>query len=157
MYRAWNPNFGEVIVASVVSVIGYYSPVKGIAHMLTIFFMIDIIFGYWKSKKADRKKPKEKRIGFSTRIIWENTVPRMVVTMVLLLSTFSLDEITGQDFVSIYRIVGWFIGALLIFSICKNSYYITNWKVLLVFARLAQRKVKNETGIDISEEDFKIK
>ena len=147
MYRAWNPNVGEILLATVISILGYFSPIKHIANMILAFFILDVIFGYWKSRKIHKKK-------FSVSIIWNNTVPRMVVAMVLLLCTFILDQETNQNVVQTYKIAGWFIGALLIFSIGENGYHITKWKVLLLFAKVAQKKIKEQTGIEISKEDL---
>ena len=148
MYKTWNPNLGETLLAAMISAAGYFSPVRNIAHMVLLFFLLDIIFGFWKARKLHKAK-------FNPRIIWEKTVPRMVVTIVLLLCAFTLDKETGQNFVQTYKVAGWFIGALLIFSIGENSYYITKWKVLLLFAKLTQRKIEQETGIKISDEDLK--
>jgi|AntAceMinimDraft_15_1070371.scaffolds.fasta_scaffold08095_5 hypothetical protein len=42
----------EFFTAVFLSVLGYFSPLKNIAHLVLFFFLVDIIYGYL----ADRKR-----------------------------------------------------------------------------------------------------
>jgi len=147
MYRAWTPSIWETITAAIISAIGYFSPIKDITHMVLIFFFIDIIYGWRADKKLNGA-------SFSPRKVWDKTVPRMMLTLVILLGAFVLDRETGQNFVHTYKIVGWFISALLLISIAKNGYLITNWGALNVIGKILKKKVEKESGIEITEKDL---
>ena len=44
----------------ITSALGYFLPVRDIVHLITIFFILDVAFGYWAARKLRGEK-------FSTR------------------------------------------------------------------------------------------
>lgn len=142
LYILLTPKFIERFSVLLITIIGYFSPVKNIAHMVLLFFFVDIIYGWL----ADKKKTGSK---FKPKIIWQKTVPRILITMLLLMFAFMLDKETGQEFISTHKILGWFVGALLLWSIAENAYIVTKWKALTFIGRMIGHKIKKETGIEV--------
>lgn len=126
----------EFIVATFLSVLGYFSPLKNIAHLVLFFFFIDIIYGYMADRKTNRAK-------FKPSIIWKKTMPRVVLTFTLLICAFLLDKVSGQDFISTYNVLGWFVCSLLFISIAKNGYIITKWEAIPFIGQFISKKIKD--------------
>ena len=129
-------------------VIGYMLPVKNIVHIVRFFFLLDVIFGYWAARKLRNER-------FSVKIIWEYTMPRMLISIVLIISAFMWDSVFDQEFVSTYKIIGWFICGILIYSIDKNGYKITNWQMFPLISKLVRKEIQEETGIDVGKEPIR--
>lgn len=147
MHRLSYPSFWETVMATIISCIGYFSPIKNITHMVLLFFFIDIIYGWLRDRKINKAK-------FSPRIIWDKTVPRITLTIIILMGSFMLDQNTGQEWVSIYKTLGWFISALLLFSIAKNGYVVTGWNVFRLMRKAVNKKIKDEAGIELEKEEL---
>lgn len=81
------------------SILGYFLPVKDIVHLLILFFILDVFFGFWAAKKLRKER-------FSVKIIWSHTIPRMLISIVLILGAYMWDSTYQQDLVSTYKIVG---------------------------------------------------
>ncbi len=113
---------------------GYFLPVKDILHLIVIFFILDVIFGYWAAKRVRGER-------FSAKIIWQTTIPRMVLSFVLILGAYAWDEIFDQTYISTYKTIGWFIAGILLFSILQNGYLITRWNPLLKLQDILKNKI----------------
>lgn len=131
----------SLIVGFAASVVGYFMPVKDIVNFLLIFFLLDVAFGYWAAHKLRKER-------FSVQIIWTHTMPRMLISIVLILGAYMWDKTYNQDVVSTYKLIGWFISGVLLFSIAENGYQITRWAVFPNIANLIGGKVKERTGMD---------
>ena len=127
------------------SIIGYFIPVKNIVHIVLLFFLLDVIFGFWAAKKLRKER-------FQVSIIWKHTMPRMLISIVLILATFMWDNVFQQDYVSSYKFVGWFISGVLLFSIAKNGFQITKWGVFNSIGNIVKKKVE-ETGEKIEDNE----
>ncbi|HZK92853.1 MAG TPA: hypothetical protein VFC67_01495, partial [Prolixibacteraceae bacterium] len=68
-------NTSSFIFALIMTVLGYFTPVKNIVHLLLFFFLLDVIFGYLAAKKLRNET-------FNVKIIWNHTIPRMVISIV---------------------------------------------------------------------------
>ena len=139
-------DFYSVIFGAATSFIGYLLPIKDIVHLIIAFFIADVVFGYWAAKKIRQER-------FSVKIIWEYTMPRMFVSIVLITATFLWDDIYKQNVVATYKIIGWFISGVLIFSIAKNGYQITKWSAFSKLGGMITDNIKSKTGLDIEEEE----
>lgn len=138
-------NTQAVVVGFITSIIGYFLPVKDIAHLLILFFMLDVLFGYWAAKKLRNER-------FSVKIIWTHTIPRMLVSVVLILGAYLWDTVYAQEFVSTYKLIGWFISGVLLFSIVQNGYHITKWNMFPMLGKMIKNKIENQTGVEIPED-----
>ncbi len=125
------------------SLLGYFLPVKDIVHLIIIFFVADMVFGYIAARKLRGER-------FSTRIVWNTTIPRMVLSLVLILGAYAWDTVFNQELVSTYKIIGWFISGILLFSILQNGYRITRWEPFNSISDI----FKNKLGVD---DDYKKK
>lgn len=137
----WIHHCWSFIVGVFMSIIGYLFPIRDIVHLLALFFILDVIFGYWAAKKL-RKEP------FSAKIIWKTTMPRMVISLVLITGAFMWDSVYNQEFVATYKIIGWFISGVLLASIVQNGYHITNWNLFAFLGDFLKNKIKDTTGIN---------
>jgi len=127
------------------SIIGYFIPVKNIVHIVLLFFLLDVIFGFWAAKKLRKER-------FQVSIIWGHTMPRMLISIILILATYMWDNVFQQDYVSSYKFVGWFISGVLLFSIAKNGFQITKWGVFNSIGNIVKKKVE-ETGEKIEDNE----
>lgn len=144
------------------AILGFFIPIKDIVHLLIVFFIVDMIFGFLAAKKGKKTKPKYNKKGeeidqtrFSTTIIWNTTVPRMTISIILVVACYAWDHVFHQNLVDTFNIVGWFISGILLYSIAENGYYITNWYVLKRLANLLKKKVtkkEDEQSDDITQE-----
>lgn len=139
-------NFCAMLCGFLMSILGYFLPVKDIVHLLILFFILDVIFGYWAARKLKKER-------FSVKIIWKHTMPRMLLSIILVLGAFMWDDVFKQDLVSTYKIVGWFIAGVLLFSIAENGYLITRWEIFPKIRQLIGKRIQDNTGIDIDPED----
>lgn len=127
------------------SMVGYLVPVKDIVHLLIFFFALDVLFGYLAARKLRQER-------FSVKIIWEHTMPRMLISIVLIIGAYMWDNVYQQDIVCTHKVVGWFISGVILYSIAENGYQISNWKVFQKVAELLRGKVKDSTGLDVKDE-----
>lgn len=137
-YSSWISNTLDsglaFAVSAFISVIGYFSPIGNILLLLLILFGVDVSLGIWASKKL-RKEP------FSMKKIFRTAVPRFIISAVIILITYAWDNVYSQDLVCTYKVAGWFISGLLIISITKNGYQITNWSVFKSIERLIKKQI----------------
>lgn len=134
------------LVGIFASCIGYLLPIKSIVSLLILFFILDVFFGYWSAKVVKKEK-------FSVKIIWEHTIPRMLISLILITCAFMWDKEYHQDFVSTHKIIGWFISGVLLASIVDNGYKITKWNAFPQIATLIKTKTKEHTNLDIDNSD----
>jgi len=73
-------------------------------------------------------------------------MPRMVISVVLILSAFMWDQVYSQDTVATYWIIGWFISGVLLSSIVQNGYRITKWDVFFGLADWLRKKLEEHDG-----------
>lgn len=137
-------NIKNFIIFVFTTVIGYLSPISSIVHVVLLFFLIDILYGWLADRKINNAK-------FQPKIVWEKTVPRIVLTIIALILAFILDEVTNQKWVTTYNLVGWSICSLLFLSIIRNGYIVTNWSVLKSIFYISKNKIEKETGINVNE------
>lgn len=126
----------------ITSICGYFLPVRDIAFLIILFFILDVIFGFWAARKLRSER-------FSVKIIWDHTMPRMLISIVLVLGAYMWDEVFNQTAVHTYKVIGWFISGVLLYSIAENGYKISKWKVFKDVSELIKRKTRKD--VDIQE------
>ena len=104
----------------ITSVLGYFLPVRNIVYLLVLFFILDVLFGFWAAYKTSKER-------FQVGIIWNHTMPRMLLSIVLIIGAYMWDTTYNQTAVCTYKIIGWFISGMLLYSIADNGYKITKW------------------------------
>lgn len=144
MFSNLTIKFWPMLTGVFASIVGYFLPVRDIVHLLILFFILDVIFGYWAAHKLRKER-------FSVKIIWNHTMPRMLISIVLITGAFMWDTVYRQEVVDTYKIVGWFISGVILFSIAENGYLITGWTVFSRVGRLLSKKIKDATGQDLTE------
>lgn len=135
----------SILVGMTFSFFGYLVPIKNIVHLLIIFFIADVFFGYWAARKIRKEK-------FSVRIIWEHTIPRMLISIFLITGAFMWDKVYEQELVATYKVIGWFISGVLLYSIADNGYQITKWSIFPKIGSLLNDNIKSRTGFDANDD-----
>lgn len=126
-------------------ILGYFLPIQDIANFLFIVFIVDMLCGYWAARKIDKEK-------FSPKKVWNTTVLYMLAAFIIISLLFSWDKTFHQETVPTYMLAGWAFGGLLIASIMKNLYKITNWGVIKMIKNIITNRIEKETGIEIPKE-----
>ncbi len=122
--------------------IGYLLPIRNIIHLLIVFFILDVIFGYIAARVVKKQR-------FSVKIIWEHTMPRMAISIILITCAFLWDKEYHLDIVHTHKIIGWFISGVLLVSIIDNAYKITKWSAFPQLGKLIKDTTKEKTNLDI--------
>lgn len=133
--------------ALMVAFVGYFSPLSHVAHLVLIFFAVDVLYGWLADRKLNNAP-------FKPGIVWRKTMPRVLLSITLLILSFIIDKETGQTWIDTYRVIGWAICGLLFMSILKNGYIVTNWGAIKSIDKWAKKKIKDETGITIKDEEI---
>lgn len=129
-----------------VSIIGYFAPIKNAVHLVLFFFLLDVIFGVWASKKVRKQK-------FQTKIIWQKTIPRSFISIMIIFCAYMWDTTFQQDYFQTYLIIGWFISGVLLFSIVKNAASITKWWGFGAIGNIINREIKERTNEDADKHE----
>ena len=138
-------NIYALICCLFTTTLGYFLPIKNTIHIVLFFFLIDVVFGYWSARKLKHER-------FSVKIIWNHTIPRMTLSIFLILGTYMWDKTFNQEFVSTSNVIGWFIAGLLLYSIAENGGAITNWSVFGKIKNSLSDKIQGETGIKLKND-----
>lgn len=141
----WFTDFYNFMGGVFMTALGYFLPIKDMVYFITILFIVDVVFGYWKAHRFTKAK-------FQPKIVWEKTVPRWLISVVIIAVLFSWDKVHHQDYVSTYYAGGYFLSGMVIVSILENAILITNWKVFRKLREIIVNNVEKNTGIDIDEE-----
>ena len=128
------------------AIIGYFLPVKNIVHLLLLFFFLDVIFGYWAARKVRGEQ-------FSAKIIWQTTMPRMIISLVLIMGAYMWDDVFQQEMVCTYKVIGWFICGVLLANIVQNGYRITKWDMFLGLGQYFKIKIKDKINIETNPKE----
>lgn len=123
------------IVGLFMTLFSYLIPVRNIVQVVIFFFIIDIVVGYCANKKLRNEK-------FSVKKIWETTIPRMTISLMLIVCSYMWDNVFGQEVVATYKLIGWFISGVVLTSIANNGYKITKWKAFIQIGDVLKEKLK---------------
>lgn len=131
------PDGKRLLFGGLTSVLGYFGPIKDMVNFMVALFIIDVVIGYITAKKLRKER-------FQVKIIWEHTMPRLALSLVLTICTYVWDTVYKVEVVSTYAIISWFISGLLIVSIAHNSYKLTKWDAFKTLGTMFERKTKNK-------------
>lgn len=130
------------IIGVFTAIFGYFSPIKDIVNLLLLFFILDVLIGFWASRKLYGER-------FMVSIVWKHTIPRMILSLILIIGAYMWDSTYQQEYVSTYKIIGWFISGLLLYSIAENAYCITRWTMFKKIGKAIKDQV-----VDKAESKF---
>lgn len=125
-----------VIVGLIMTFFSYLLPILNIVQLVIFFFIVDMFVGYYSNKKIKGEK-------FSVKKIWENTIPRMTISLMLITCSYMWDTVFEQQLVSTYKIIGWFISGVILTSIANNGYKITKWNAFIKIGEVLKEKLKS--------------
>ena len=134
------PNFvsGAFIAAST-----YFAPIKGIVTITMLTITIDLILGVWAARV--------KGLGIKSEKLWR-TVYKMLIAFTIMHLLYSIDVEYGVEVVHSYRVAGLFIIGFEIWSVLENAAVITDHKMFRILKRYMENKVKDATGVNLTED-----
>jgi len=130
----------SAISGALMTILGYFIPIKDIFLLLVGFFIVDMFFGYLAARKLRQEK-------FSQKKIWTTTVPRMGGSLVLIILAFMWDDVYDQNTMHSYVVIGWFLSGILLAKIAYNLYHITKWDVFLGLGKYFTGRATENSGI----------
>lgn len=139
--KEWLTSFVNIAAGLLGTVVGYFLPIRDVVHLLILLFITDVFFGYLVDKRQNNAR-------FKVAVIWNHTIPRMLISIILVIATFMWDLTYKQELVSTYNVVGWFISGVLIFSIAENAFILTKWKTFLKIRNMIRKRTDDEMGED---------
>jgi hypothetical protein len=146
MIRSWIHgvlnDFWTFFFSALTAMFSYFLPIKDIVNLMILFFIVDVIFGYWANRKTKGER-------FNVSKIWETTMPRALISLVLVMLAFMWNDIfyNSSNFAT-YKLLGGFISGVLLVSIAQNGYKITDWTLFITIAETIESQFKNITKKD---------
>lgn len=138
-------DFWATIFGFVVALLGYFLPIRDLVHLVILFFIIEMVLGYFAAKTKGALV--KQKVRFSLTIVYTKTIPRMFVTILILMMAYLWDTVTKQKWVPTYTFLGWFFTGILFIKSMRNAYTVTNW----VGFKLAEIIVTNKIKKDLDE------
>jgi phage-related holin len=130
--------------ALAVSFLGYMLPIKNAIHLILFFFFLDVLFGVWAAKKVRKER-------FKTAIIWQKTIPRAFISIIIIMAAYMWDTVFEQSWIQTYMVIGWFISGVLLLSITKNAAELTKWSGFTAIGNIIKKEVKEKTDQDVEK------
>jgi len=124
------------ITGAVMAALSFFLPVKDIVNLMVLFFFIDVLVGYWANRKT-------KGETFMPTKFWKVTAPRMLISLVLIISAFMWDYVYYNGEFATHEILGGFISGVLLVSIAQNAYKITDWSLFVTIAGVIESQFVN--------------
>jgi len=139
MEETWLTTFWKLLAGLVAMLLGQLAPVKDIVHLLVFLFIADMLVGWWAAVRVKGEK-------FSAKVIWRTTIPRLLISLLLIIGAFLWDNVYEQNVVATYKLIGWFISGVLLANIAQNGYRITKWDVFFGLADWLRKKLEEHDG-----------
>ena len=137
-------NAGGWVLGVFLSIVHYFAPVADTIHVLLVFFIADILFGFLASKKLRGE-------SFNPRKVWEKTIPKMLVSFFIIISAHMLDSISPLGFLTIRESVGWILSGLVLHSVWKNAFVVTKWTALRHIGEFLSDSLKDKFKVDVNK------
>ena len=137
-------NAGGWLLGVFLSIAHYFAPVADTIHVLLVFFIGDILFGFLASKKLRGE-------SFNPRKVWEKTIPKMLVSFFIIISAHMLDSISPLGVLTIRESVGWILSGLVLHSVWKNAFVVTKWTALRHIGAFLSDSLKDKFKIDVNK------
>lgn len=137
-------NAGGWVLGVFLSIAHYFAPVADTIHVLLVFFVGDILFGFLASKKLRGE-------SFNPRKVWEKTIPKMLVSFFIIISAHMLDSISPIGFLTIRESVGWILSGLVLHSVWKNAFVVTKWTALRHIGAFLSDSLKDRFKVDVDK------
>lgn len=142
----WTENHLWDFVSGVFFVfLSYFAELKGAFHVMFAAFLLDLVLGIWASKRI--RKERFSMDKFFVAIL------RMCISYSLVMLLYAMDKEMKQETVSLANITAWMVTGSLIYSAAKNGFQITSSKIFLKIMELINKKVQDNTGMDIEEQN----
>jgi len=130
-------NFWVFLTGVLGSLFAYFLPIKDVVNYMVLFFIIDVLVGYWTARKIRGER-------FKASKIWEATIPRMLLSIILIMGAYIWENVYYGVAGNTYKIIGGFISGILLVSIAQNGYKLTKWNVFISIVDIIENRFKNE-------------
>lgn len=141
IFKWINAHVYNTICGICAMVIGYLAPIQGIIQIMVLTILLDMIFGCVASFRRGE--------GIKSRKLWRTTY-KIFYAILLVSLMFSIDKEMEQ--IQLHKTIAWIITGFEFWSILENITSITNLKVFHLLEHFMVDKVKDKTGVDISED-----
>jgi len=134
----------EALLAFLVGVIGYLSPIRNIYHIMVAVIIIDFIVGVITA----RIKRGE---GIDPEKAW-TTVLKLFFSVILVTLLYIMDKEMSFAGIVTHRLTAWVITIFEVWSISKNFGLLSNHRIFRIINKLATEKIKRQTGVNLEKE-----
>ena len=133
-------DFWGLLAGLLMSILGYFLPIRDLVHLVTLFFIVEMFSGYFAAKI------KNHYVKFSLTIVYTKTIPRLFISIVILILSFLWDTVTEQKWLPTYNILGWFFCGVLLLKITRHGYIITKWAGFLYASKIIDHKINDKSN-----------
>ena len=127
-----------ITVGLFATLFGYFLPIRDLVHLVILFFILEMFLGYLAAKAKD------KMVKFSLTVVYEKTMPRLLISLLIIISSFLWDTVTKQVWVPTYTLLSWFFCGLLLLKMTRHGYIITQWIGFLHASKIIDRKLSDK-------------
>lgn len=124
----------------VVTLMGYFTPIKGVIHVMVIAIILDLIFGIIAARC--RKE------GIKSSKLWR-TAYKLFIAVAVVALLYAMDVEIGVEIIQLHRLVAWLITGFEVWSILESGGQITNHKLFRILKKYMEDKVESVTGVDL--------
>lgn len=131
----------HLVFGAIVALLGYFSPIKAVVHVMGAAIVLDLVFGIWAARS--RKE------GIKSGKLWR-TAYKFFISVVVVALLYAMDVEMGAEIVQLHRLVAWLITGFEIWSILESGGQITNHKIFRILRKIMEDKVESATGINLN-------
>lgn len=132
----------NILFGMLIAVLGYFTPVKDIVHVMCAAIFIDFATGLWASRTKGN--------GITSFKMWR-TIYKLFLSTLIVMLLFSMDKEMGVMHIEMHRLVAWLITGFEIWSILENAAVISDHRIFKLLKKYMHDKIEKQTGIDINE------
>lgn len=127
------PHIGYVAGQGFTLLLAYFLPIRPLIHAVVFLFLVDWIFGIWKSRKAHRRL---------TSYRFRKSVTKITGYIVCVMSTYVFQNIFLPDWANLTHIAAGYIAFTELVSIYENISEITGKRLLLELKEILVKNLK---------------
>ena len=131
--------FLKLITQGFVLLLAYFAPIKGLVHAVFFLWLLDWIFGVWRSLIARRK---------ITSYRFRKSVTKIVNYLAAIVATWVIEKTFLDTWLPLTKFIAGYIGFTELTSIYENISDITGKKFVLNFINFIKTQFKDIKYVD---------
>lgn len=138
--RDWiDDHVAHLLVGFIMMIVGYFEPIKGVVHLVVLVSMMDFFVGIYAAKVTS--------IAIQSKKMWR-TVEKIFLEILIISLLYCMDREVG--YFDTHKFIAWFIVGIEIYSIIESLAKTSDHRVFRYIKKLMQLKIKEKTGIDVT-------